>query len=59
MKLDQLRAECAQILLDGNIRFDDEEGTLCVDISEKDKELFVEYVVNLILTDALNFLENK
>jgi len=58
MKLDELRCKCAQILLDGGIHFDD-EGTLSVNLTEEDKEIFVEYVVNQILTDALNALEAK
>ena len=59
MLLHELRTKCAQILIDGNIRFDEENGTLSCDISDEDREIFMEYVVNLILRDALNFLENK
>ena len=59
MLLHELRVKCAQLLINGNIRFDEENGTLSFDVSDEDREIFMEYVVNLILRDALNFLENK
>jgi hypothetical protein len=58
MELEELRQQCANILIDGKIEIE-EDGVLTFDISEEEKMLFVEYAVNMILKDALDVLETK
>ena len=56
MELEELRQQCANILIDGKIEIE-EDGVLTFDVSEEEKMLFVEYAVNMILKDALDVLE--
>jgi calcineurin-like phosphoesterase family protein len=58
MELEELRQQCANILIDGKIEIE-EDGVLTFDISEEEKLLFIEYAVNMILKDALDVLETK
>jgi hypothetical protein len=59
MEITELRSKCAQILLDGNIHFDDEKGTLVFDVSEENKILFIELAVNMMLMDLMKDMETK
>jgi hypothetical protein len=58
MELEELKQQCANILIDGKIEIE-EDGVLTFDVSEEEKMLFVEYAVNMILKDALDVLETK
>jgi calcineurin-like phosphoesterase family protein len=58
MELDELKMQCANILIDGKIDIS-EDGMLSFDVSEEEKLLFIEYAVNMILKDALDVLETK
>ena len=51
--IDELRAKCAAALLNGNIRFNDDNDELAVDLSEEDKQLLIEYAVSVILLESL------
>jgi hypothetical protein len=57
--IDNMKAECSKILLEGNIRFDDKTGDLTFDLSEENKIPFIELAVNVILKDAIDQLSNK
>ena len=55
-ELVEMQSKCSQILLDGNLTIDEDSGVLSFDLEEKDKDLFVEYAVNMILLSAINNL---
>ena len=57
--IDEMKAECSKILLEGKISFDDKTGNLSFDLSEENKILFIELAVNVILKDAIDQLDNK
>jgi len=59
MEIKELRSKCAQILLDGNLQFDDEKGTLVFDVSEENKNLFIELAVNMMLMDMMKVMESN
>ena len=58
MELTELKAQCANVLIDGKIDIG-EDGVLSFDISEEEKLLFIEYAVNVILKDALDVSQTK
>jgi len=51
--INELKSKCATILLNGNIRFDDDNNELTVDLSEEDKKVLIEYAVSVILLESL------
>ena len=57
--IDELRAKCAAALLNGNIRFDDNNDELTVDLSEEDKQVLIEYAVSAILLESLQNFSQK
>jgi hypothetical protein len=58
MELEELKAQCANILIDGKIDIT-EDGVLTFDVSEEEKLLLIEYAVNMILKESLDVLETK
>lgn len=58
MELEELKMQCANILIDGKVDIS-EDGVLTFDVSEEEKLLFIEYAVNLILKEALDNLAQK
>lgn len=57
--MNNMKVECAKILLEANLRFDDETGDLSFELSEENKNIFIELAVNVILQDAIDRLSNK
>lgn len=57
--IDKMKAECAKILLEANLRFDDKTDDLSFELSEENKNIFIELAVNVILQDAIDRVSTK
>ena len=59
MELTELKAKCATILLNGNIRFSEVTDDLMVELSDDDKQVLIEYAISHILKDCLEQFAEK
>ena len=59
MDINEFRARCAKILLNGKLKINEETGELTVNLSEKDKEMLMEYAITSIVFDAVTGLQQK
>ena len=57
--LQNLQKKCADIMLKGNLQINEETGNLTFDVTEEEKDVFVEFAVNSILYSALVSLEER
>lgn len=59
MQISEMRSECANILLEGNLKINEETGDVTVDLTEEGRQKLVEYAILSIVLEAVGELHQK
>lgn len=59
MQISEMRSECSKILLEGNLKINEETGDITVDLTEEGRQKLVEYAILSIVLEAVNDIKQK